>query len=142
MPIKITVGLCKKAGLRDYGSVGATCHVEFEADVSLLNDDAAKLQQCVARVYDKCRRSVDEELTRHRNEKQARHGSSDRNGTPRPATESQIRTIDSICRRQEVDVTEQLQARFGVTRVEDLDIRQASQMIDSLKAQNQFAGAT
>ncbi len=32
MGIKVNVGLAKKIGQPDYGSLGATCNVEFELD--------------------------------------------------------------------------------------------------------------
>src|SRR5687767_219737 len=39
MPLTLNVGLTKKMGLPDYGSLGASCHVEVELDGSLLQCD-------------------------------------------------------------------------------------------------------
>jgi len=39
MPMTITTGLSKKVGLPDYGSLGVTCNVTFEADHNLLDRD-------------------------------------------------------------------------------------------------------
>jgi hypothetical protein len=39
MPLKLNVSLSKKIGLPDYGSLGASCHVEVELDGSLLEGD-------------------------------------------------------------------------------------------------------
>lgn len=145
MALKLSVGLCKKAGLPDYGSVGATCQVEFEVERSLLYGDGAAFQQCVTQAYTACRQAIEAELARHGN------GSPNGNGhghsgngagpsAPRPATQSQVRAIHSICRRQGIDITAEVQQRFGVTRPEDLDIRQASELIDAIKPQEAVAG--
>ena len=32
MPLKLNVGVSRKVGLPDYGSVGASCNVEVELD--------------------------------------------------------------------------------------------------------------
>ena len=39
MPLKLTVGLSKKVGLPNYGSLGATCGLEVELPSSALHDD-------------------------------------------------------------------------------------------------------
>ena len=39
MPMKISVGLAKKIGLPDYGSLGASCNIEFEAEHGLVDRD-------------------------------------------------------------------------------------------------------
>ncbi len=36
MAVKVSCGLQKKIGQPDYGSLGASCQVEFEIDVSLI----------------------------------------------------------------------------------------------------------
>jgi hypothetical protein len=35
MPMKLNVGLCRKVGQPDYGSLGASCNVEVELSGSL-----------------------------------------------------------------------------------------------------------
>ena len=39
MPLIVNVGLSKKIGLPNYSSLGASVHVEYEADSTLLNTD-------------------------------------------------------------------------------------------------------
>lgn len=65
MPTTINVGLSKKLGLADFGSIGVTCTVTFEAAHDLLNRDLDGFQQHVKQVFDACRQAVDDELARH-----------------------------------------------------------------------------
>ena len=53
----------------------------------------------------------------------------------RPATEAQIRALQSIADRWQLDLAKELQSRLGVERLEELSVREASRLIDEL---NQF----
>ena len=64
MPLKTTVGLCKKIGLPDYGSLGATCHVEFELDAALIQQDLDAFHQQVQTAFIACSQAVQDELAR------------------------------------------------------------------------------
>ena len=44
MPVKVSAGLSRKHGLPDYGSVGASCQIEFEVDHRLLEQDLTGFQ--------------------------------------------------------------------------------------------------
>ena len=50
----------------------------------------------------------------------------------KPATEKQVRAIRSIANRQHADL-DGLLREFGVDRPEDLSLKQASELIDTLK---------
>ena len=41
MSLKLNVGICKKIAQPDFGSLGASCHVEVELDPSLIFNDVA-----------------------------------------------------------------------------------------------------
>jgi hypothetical protein len=62
MPIKLNVGVCRKIGQPDYGSLGATCNVEVELSSSLLRDDLEGFHRQVRAAYDACRQAVNDEL--------------------------------------------------------------------------------
>ena len=79
MPTTINVGLSKKIGLRDYGSVGATCNVTFEADHNLLDRDPEGFQQRVKDAFVACRQAVQDQLAREMNTP-----ASSNNGTTMP----------------------------------------------------------
>ena len=62
MPLRTNIGLSKKVGLPDYGSLGASCHVEVELDASILDNKPAEFHNRVQRIYQACREAVEAEL--------------------------------------------------------------------------------
>ena len=147
MPTKVSIGLSKKKGLPDYGSVGASCHVELELDGQILEGDPVRFRQHVERAYAACRSAVEDELARGDTPSRPQangHNSNGRNGHStngkRPATASQIKAIYAIAKRNNADLVPHL-SRLGVRAAEDLDIGQASELIDELKAQQNAVGS-
>lgn len=76
MPTTINVGLSKKIGLRDFGSAGASCNIQFEADHGLLTDDLAAFHQRVKSVFAACRDAVCQELARQQGTEASANGQS------------------------------------------------------------------
>ena len=64
MPLKLNVGLAKKVGLPEYGSLGASCYLECELDGSLLTTNLDRFHEQVREAFAACSQAVEEELTR------------------------------------------------------------------------------
>lgn len=139
MPLRLQVGLQQKVGLPDYGSLGASCHVELELDSQLLDRDPQAFQNEVTQAFAACRQAVQAELIRNKPAQMngspntvASNGHRTNGDSTRRATVSQIRALRTIAGRQQFDLGADLQRRFGITRPEDLDLQQASRLIDEL----------
>jgi len=152
MAVKLSVGLQRKVVLPEFGSLGASCHVEFEIDRSLLEHDLNGFHQKVSDAFVACRQAVQDQLATangtlvdvgcpnpgpkpSRNGQQATERPNGPN--PRPGagtiTQSQLRAIHAISRRSHIDPAVLVQERFQVERPESLSIREASRLIDELK---------
>ena len=141
MSHKITVGLQKKVGTPNFGSIGASCAIEVQLTAEQAQDGEVVTAH-VRRAFQRCRDRIAEELGRHAS---AENGSpagsagnaapsSAANGRPKPATDKQIRMIHWLASKAEVPLGTELQERFGVHTPSALTAREASQMIDSLKS--------
>jgi len=64
MPININVGLSKKVGLPNYGSLAASCSVQIEAGHGLLEGNLAEFQRRVCESFAACRQAIEDELNR------------------------------------------------------------------------------
>ena len=151
--LKLNIGLSRKVGAENYGSRGASVHVELEAESSLAADPD-KLRERIRQVFNLVRASLDEELngqghgeprpnTKHNGQHPAKavNGNGQRqasggNGSAkgRTATVSQVRAIRAIANRVGADLPGLLRERFHVGRLDDLSIGDASALIDELKA--------
>ncbi len=153
MPLKLNVGLSKKIGLPEYGSLGASVNLELELDSGAVGDPD-RLRHQIRHLFGMAKSSVEAELISQQSfpqngnghDREPRfsgngngHAGSNGNHNPhrvngRTATQSQIRAIKTISGRQRLDLGPQLE-KFGVRALEDLGIQQASQLIDDLKSQ-------
>jgi hypothetical protein len=158
MPLNLNVGLSRKIGEANFSSRGASVHVEMELESGLVGEPA-KLQERIRQLFGLVRAAVEEELnggqkgqpangTNHASNEPAVNGHSNGNGSngkfrsPRPATQSQIKALHAITRNQRVNLGQLIRQRFNLSRPEDLDIRQASQLIDDLKSTANSEGGT
>jgi DNA polymerase IIIc chi subunit len=154
----VKVGLAKKVGQPDFGSLGASCNIELELDGGLLFNDLEGLQQKIQTAYVACRQAVNDELdgrqreeavtvngheqpAERQNRLSSEFGSNQTNpprrtqtsnGKHRAATTSQVRALHAIATRQGFNLTELLRERFKLYRAEELSVGQASRLIDDL----------
>ena len=150
MPLKLNVGVSRKVGLPDYGSVGASCNLEMELDSALLERDLDGFHARVRDAFVAARQAVQDELARVQapvelaqpapraptngnGNGHAAGGPSERSRAQKRATDKQVKAILAIARQQHADLDGLLQQDYGVHRVEDLSLKQASELIDMLK---------
>lgn len=140
--LKLNAGISRKVGEPNYGSRGATVHLELEVESHLVQDPDG-LTERIRRLFQLAKRAVDEELNGgpartdpHREPNPSDNG----RRQPRSATESQLRAIRSIADRQQIDPEKAARDRFGVG-LDQLTLKEASTLIDQLKAKSGAAGS-
>ena len=152
MPLKLNVGVSRKVGLPDYGSVGASCNLEMELDSALLERDLDGFHARVRDAFVAARQAVQDELARVQapvelaqpapapraptngnGNGHAPAGPAERSRTQKRATDKQVKAILAIARQQHADLDGLLQQDYGLHRPEDLSLKQASELIDMLK---------
>jgi hypothetical protein len=158
MAFKINVGLSRKIGQPNFGSLGASCHIDLEIDPQTASLGPDAIQQQILAAFAVCKQSVDTELAQC--DKPDTHAtvygfhpaeqpSAPRRQTyqppasdpsvattqrqPRPATAAQIKALHTIASRSGLTLASELQQQYGLTNPQQLTIQQASHMIDHLK---------
>ena len=142
--IKLNVGACRKVSDNHYGSKGGNVNIELELDSSLALD-SQKLRDHIRKLFDLANASLSEELQanndpacvdepHHQRDGATLNGNGHAVTAPpvRMATEKQIVCIQGLARKHGVPVPELLK-QAGVRVFNDMSVRQASSMIESLK---------
>ncbi len=142
MAMKINVGLQKKVGQPNYGSLGASCQIEFEMDSTILESNMDGFHDRVNGAFLACRQAVNLQLRQQESERAVesttsiqkqlpeRRPESQRSGTVTP---NQLKAIYGMARRQRIDPQKLVHERFDRYVPEDLTIREASDLLDELK---------
>ena len=140
--IKLNVGASRKVSDNHYGSRGGNVNIELELDSSLALD-SQKLRDHIRKLFDLANASLSEELQSNEHvsveDSHQQRNDDSFNGnavtvTPvRYATEKQIICIQGLARKYGVPVPELLK-QAGVRVFNDMSVRQASKLIESLKA--------
>lgn len=155
--ININVGVSKKIGLPEYSSVGADCHLSLELPYDLL-DHPEELRRKIQGAYALVAAAVADELARQQGAPAGRPEPPP-NGLPKPApqpraarprksepparvpfrdsgtlpiTDKQLRAIRALVRSTGADLDDLLSAH-GVHRLDELELKQASRLIDQLR---------
>ncbi len=139
--LKINVGFNRKVGEANYGSRGASVNLELELDSSLVGEPE-RLKDRIRQLFGLAKASVDEELHSQPMTIGHAHGShvngngnanGRRRDNTRRATASQVRALNAIADRQQLDLADLLADRFNIRDPAELTITEASHLIDELK---------
>jgi hypothetical protein len=136
MPAKLNVGASRKVADGRYGSRGASVNLEIELDHSVVFEPA-RLHERIRQIFKLVHQALAEELKRDQSLPSSDADSTAKarpNSQPRFATAAQVKAIYAIAKQLGADLADALHQQFGVQRPEELTVKQASALIDSLKA--------
>ena len=136
--LKLNVGFSRKVGEANYGSRGASLHLELELDSGLIQQPD-KLQDRIRRLYAMARQAVEEEL-RGQNGRPETNGNGRHESSAPKATAAQLRAVRAIADRQRLNLPTFLREQYGTASADDLTLPQASRLIDDLKARGAATG--
>jgi hypothetical protein len=154
MSMTLNVGLSKKAGLPNYGSLGASCNIAVELNGSMVFDDLEGFHRHVRQAYVACQQAVNDELARQQQRETPAAPSShdEHDGPPRnngAARNGNGASHSHLASQKQLDYVQQLATQIpglGVRRLETLaetmlskplanvSSLDASSLIDTLKA--------
>ena len=146
MLTKLQIGLSRKIGRPDYGSVGAHCSVELELDADILVEPDA-LRHHARRAYAACHAAVEEQLARETSSSADSHDATGGsvNGHARNGHASNGHTAASTKQMDYIATLTRAMSGMTSRRLEELCLtyfnqplaaltsHQASQLIDRLK---------
>lgn len=145
MPISLSIGLSRKVS-KDYNSRGYSVNLDVELPADAINDQQS-ITDSADSLFALCDQLLDRQIAEQQNESAARKQQPRSNGYRKPATQrrpsngngngrsmtnAQSRAIESMARKLGEDPNEWARHEFG-QELSQLNIRQASEMIDGLK---------
>ena len=143
MPAKLNVGASRKIADGRYGSRGASVNLEIELDHNVVLDPA-KLHERIRQIFNLVHQALTEELQRDPpvpSSDADKSAKARQNGPTLCATSAQVKAIYGIAKALGTDLEDTLHPQYGVHRPEELTVKQASALIDSLKAARTAAAA-
>lgn len=124
--IRVQAGITRKRGLPRYSSAQASCAIDAELD-GPWPQDPERLGEAIRGLYRLCESAVEEELDRIEDvSRQAELP------PERPASQAQLRLIESLARRKRIDLAEFLARRVCAAQPSSLTCGEASRAIDLL----------
>ena len=146
MPLKLSVGVSRKEGRPNFGSLGASCGIEVELDASLIWSDPDRFRRMAREAYAACDRVVQDQL--RRDDPSPLRVAPETSSPPvpavprdppaappdRPATPQQRRALSAMADRFGFDLSQAADELIGVADVQTMTARQASLLIGRLRA--------
>lgn len=124
--IRVQAGITRKRGLPRFSSAQASCAIDAEVE-GLWPQEPERLSEAIRGLYRLCEAAVEEELDR------IEHASERAELPPeRPASQAQLRLIQSLARRKRIDLAEFLTRHVRAAQPATLSCVEASRAIDLL----------